>query len=148
MVGGQQLAVLCHNSLQQTVLALPGRDVVFVRGRITPQQLVTHRPSYVNALLIQSRGVVRARPCTECSRRGLSPFPECRQVAGHFGGACGNCKWRDHAARCHSPSPASSDDEDGDEDDMPPPAGPRRLPAPVQPRLLMSSGSSEDPIVL
>jgi Protein of unknown function (DUF3716) len=22
------------------------------------------------------------------------------RLAGHFGGACANCKWRDHAARC------------------------------------------------
>jgi hypothetical protein len=69
-------------------------------------------------------------------------------VAGHFGGAYGNCKWCDHAARCYSPSPVSSDDEDGDKDDMPPPVGPRRLPALVQPYLLMSSDLSKDPIVL
>jgi hypothetical protein len=31
MVGGQQLAALYHNQLQQTVLAMPGRDVDFVR---------------------------------------------------------------------------------------------------------------------
>ncbi|OJD25449.1 hypothetical protein ACJ73_03181 [Blastomyces percursus] len=29
----------------------------------------------------------------------LRPFPECRRLSGHFGGACGNCKWRDHAIR-------------------------------------------------
>jgi hypothetical protein len=83
-IGGQQMAPLCHNALQQTVLALPGRNVSFVRGRITPQQLMTHRPSYVNALLIQSRGVVSAQLCTECSRRGLSPFPDCVSLPATF----------------------------------------------------------------
>ncbi|OJD09454.1 hypothetical protein ACJ73_10300, partial [Blastomyces percursus] len=28
------------------------------------------------------------------------PLPECRRLPGHFGGAYGNCKWRDHASRC------------------------------------------------
>ncbi|KAF2228495.1 hypothetical protein EV356DRAFT_457712, partial [Viridothelium virens] len=39
---------------------------------------------------------------------GLRPFPECRQMPSHFGGACANCKWRDHGARCRFPRPPSS----------------------------------------
>lgn len=31
---------------------------------------------------------------------GLRAFPECKGLSGYLGGACGNCKWRDHAARC------------------------------------------------
>ena len=108
VVGGQQLAPACHNAAQRAVLALPGRDIAFVRGRITPVQLGSHRPSYVNAVLIQSRGRTRAVRCTECRRRGLTPFPECRRLRGHFGGCCANCKWRDHGARCRFV------DEDGD----------------------------------
>ena len=152
-IGGQELASLCHNNLQQTVLAMPGRDVAFVRGRITPQQVATQRPSYVNALLIQSRGVVQARPCSECSRRGLSPFPECAMVAGHFGGSCGNCKWRDHAARCH-PSPAPADEDDGNDSDevvIVRSSGPRRpaIDAPVRRGLLEAGdGSRGDPLVI
>jgi len=26
--------------------------------------------------------------------------PECCRLPGHFGGYCGNCKWRDHALKC------------------------------------------------
>jgi hypothetical protein len=89
------------------VLGLPGQDVEFVRGSITPAQVGTHRPSYINAILIQSRGVVQAPACDACSaaRPGFRPFPECRRVPGHFGGCCGNCKWRDHAARCSAKDP-------------------------------------------
>jgi hypothetical protein len=86
----------------RAVLALPGQDVVFVRGAITPNQVASHRPSYINAILIQNRGNVVLNPCTACqgSRPGLRPFPECRRLPEHFGGCCGNCKWRDHALKC------------------------------------------------
>jgi Protein of unknown function (DUF3716) len=102
VVGGQQMAAFVHSPQGRAVLALPGRDVVFVRGAITPKQVGSHRPSYINAILIQSRGNVVSSPCTGCQgpRHGPRPFPECRRLPGHFGGSCGNCKWRDHAARC------------------------------------------------
>ena len=51
-VGGQQLGAWVHSAQGLAVLALPGRDVPFVRGAITGQQVLTHRPSYINAILI------------------------------------------------------------------------------------------------
>ena len=110
LVGQQQLTPYVHSSQALRVLALPGQDVEFIRGCITPIQISTHRPSYLNAILIQSRGRTLGLPCLACrsERSGLRPFPECRRVAGHFGGACANCKWRDHASRC------SVRDEDDD----------------------------------
>jgi hypothetical protein len=51
-IGGNQLTALCYNALQQTVLAMPGRDIDFVQGSILLTQLMTHRPSYVNRSLI------------------------------------------------------------------------------------------------
>jgi hypothetical protein len=96
---------------------MPGRDVVFVRNAFTPGQLGTHRPSYVNALLIQRAGVLVPAGCNECQRRGLTPFPECRRIVGHFGSACGNCKWRDHAARCRVVEPDEGDSDGSGEDD-------------------------------
>jgi hypothetical protein len=101
-VGQQQLAPWVHSPQGQTVLRLPGRDVSYVRGTISAHQLLgMHRPSYVNAVLIQSRGMDHRRPCSACrGGAGFRPFPECRRLPGHFGGACGNCKWRDHASRC------------------------------------------------
>lgn len=102
IVGQQQLAFWVHSPQARAVLALMGRDVEFVRGSITPIQVGSHRPSYINAILIQSRGRALENPCSACrsARPGLRPFPSCRRVQGHFGGACANCKWRDHAARC------------------------------------------------
>jgi len=95
LVGGQQLASFCHNDLQRAVLALPGRDVRIVRGGITPNQVGSHRPSYINAILIQSRGDARVGndaciTCRTAPNRG--PFPFCCSLPGHFGGCCSNCK--------------------------------------------------------
>ena len=100
IVGRQQLALACHNAAQCAVLALLGRDIAFIQRRIIPAQLGSHRPSYVNTVLIQSWGRTCAVRCTECRRRGLTPFPKCRRLRSHFGGCCTNCKWRDHSARC------------------------------------------------
>ncbi|KAI1159087.1 hypothetical protein F5B18DRAFT_638134 [Nemania serpens] len=66
------------------------------------------------------------------SVNGLArPFPTCVRLPGHFGGCCGNCKWRDHAARCSvqdRPNNSSdnndnddNDDNDNDNNNNPPP---------------------------
>jgi Protein of unknown function (DUF3716) len=124
-ISGQQLAPLVHSQLVRAVLVLPGQPVSYRPGRITPEQVLMHRPSYIHALLIQSRGVMQVPACTRC-QRGRGPFPECRHVQGHFGGCCGNCKWPDAAARCVFPitinvdSDSDSqplDDDDDDDDD-------------------------------
>ena len=101
-VGQQQLAPFVHSPQARGVLALPGQDVEFVRNAITARQVGSHRPSYINGILIQSRGQPPLQACDACNRitPGLRPFPECRKINGHFGGACSNCKWRDHASRC------------------------------------------------
>ncbi|CAK7237538.1 hypothetical protein SCUCBS95973_009984, partial [Sporothrix curviconia] len=91
-VGGRQLATWCHNAVQNNLLDRPGQDVIIVRGKITPDQIRTHRPSYINALLTASRGRVQGiRPCSECVRKakqsvyGLpSPFIACIRVADAF----------------------------------------------------------------
>jgi Protein of unknown function (DUF3716) len=113
-VAGQQLAPLIHSRRGLAVLAMAGRDVQFVPGGITPEQVFfLQRPSYINAILIQSRGIVRNPPCDRCAVR-MYPFLECRRVPGHFGGCCGNCKWPDAAASCS----AKNDDDDDDDSDV------------------------------
>lgn len=100
--GQAYLTPYVHTDAGLRLLAQPGQPVPFIRGRISARQIQQHRPSYINALLIQSRGVRLARPCTHC-RRGHGrrlPFPDCRHVPGEFGGACANCKWPDRASRC------------------------------------------------
>jgi hypothetical protein len=103
---GDWLARACHNQLQWNLLnAHNGRDVPFVRENILETQLDSHRDSYINACLIQSRGHISNQPCTTCAARFTADplrtaFPECVRAPGHFGGACGNCKWLDHGRRC------------------------------------------------
>jgi hypothetical protein len=117
VVGGNQLAPLCHTAAQHRVLAMPGQNVLYVPGKITLDQVSTHRPSYINAILIQRAGILVPNGCNRCrSGAGFTPFPECRYIPGEFGNACGNCKWRDHAARCRHPGT----DDNGDDPDEPP----------------------------
>lgn len=107
-VAQQQLAPACHTNQQRTILAMPGQDVLFVPNAITPAQVAPHCPSYINAILIQRSGTVNAMTCRECVRREMRPFPNCTSIAGQFGNSRGNCKWRDHAARCRPPTPSPS----------------------------------------
>jgi hypothetical protein len=115
-VAGRQLRPYIKNPLQDAVLRLPGRAVTFLRGRVRPDQIMGMRDSYVNAFLIQSRGTATDPPCGACQDKMIldpdgyaNPFPTCVRLPGHFGGSCGNCKWRDHAARCsRGDNPGSS----------------------------------------
>ena len=161
LVGQQQLALFSHGRPTNAVLALTGQDVDFVLGAIQPQQIGQHRPSYINAILIQSRGQAASAACTQCrGGPGLRPFPKCRSVRGHFGGACANCKWRDHGLRCSLHRESPGDDESGDEGederrsrsprgDAGRTAGRRRLGGPrLGERGLLGAGTQQDPIVL
>lgn len=47
VVSGQQLAGYTHSPQGRRSLALRGPDVEFVRGSITPDQIGSHRPSYL-----------------------------------------------------------------------------------------------------
>ena len=102
LVGEQQLAQWVYSPQAQLILALPGENLTIVQGAIQPRQVLSGRPSYINAILIQSRGRTVGQECGCCAgRAGLRPFLQCRTAGPeHFDGACGNCKWRDHAARC------------------------------------------------
>ena len=97
--GGQELAGACHNQLQLAALSLPGRNVRYFAGAIRLDQIASQRQSYINGVLIQSRGSASPSPCAAC-RKNLHPFTECVQLLGHWGGCCGNCKWKDFGARC------------------------------------------------
>ena len=124
----------CHSPESRNLWALSGNILRFVQRRINVHQFLSHRPSYVNAILINTRGQPARSICSACAnpKIGLTPFPVCMTVRGHFQGACGNCKWRDHGARCflgdnprRSPS-KRSDDDDEDEDSPPPPSRKRK----------------------
>ena len=107
-----EIGQYCVNAKQRALWARPGGDIDAFRGKVDANK-VRVRPSYLNAVLIQSRGSagMTCDACTERPDRG--PFTDCRRVRGHFDGACGNCKWRDHAARCSVRAPDEQEDPVG-----------------------------------
>jgi hypothetical protein len=100
IIGAQQMASAVRSSTGRAILAEPGSDVPFVRGAISDRQFANERVSYVNAVLIQSRGFEAKEPCARCRTTGFRPFPTCRKHPAHFGGCCGNCKWPDFGKDC------------------------------------------------
>jgi hypothetical protein len=93
-VAYQKLISYVHNSQTREVLILSKQDVQFVRKRITFTQLDTHRFSYINDILIQSRDQSTSHLCDSCdrSRFELNLFSYCRHVMRHFDEVCDNCK--------------------------------------------------------
>lgn len=107
-----EIGEYCVNAKQRALWARPAGDIDAFRGRVEPNK-VRVRPSYLNAVLIQSRGSA-GMTCEACAvRPDRGPFTDCRRVRGHFDGACGNCKWRDHAARCTVRAPGEPEDPVG-----------------------------------
>lgn len=47
---GQQLAARCFSPQSRALLALPGQNVIAIAGGVSPQQIITGRPSYVRRL--------------------------------------------------------------------------------------------------
>jgi hypothetical protein len=100
-IAGRELDQFAYGSLSRQLLAVPGFDVIHTPGALHGQQLASQRASYINALLIQSRGYLLIQDCDHCMEMDVRrPFPFCVRMPGYFGGACGNCKWPDKAHRC------------------------------------------------
>ena len=94
MIANQEMVQWVHSPQGRAVFVLSGRIVPIVRGVIRPEQVSLYRPSYINGILIQSRGIVQDSPCTRCVQQ-LHFFTECRRVSEHFSGCCKNYKWSD-----------------------------------------------------
>ncbi|KAL4761543.1 uncharacterized protein BDW70DRAFT_159803 [Aspergillus foveolatus] len=84
-------------NVQRKVLRFPSYEFIVRVGALTVKQVRTARPSYVNAILIASRGV-KTRGL--CSRNTRSVFGEHVRIPGYWNGACAGCKWKDGGARC------------------------------------------------
>lgn len=86
----------------------PGRDIIFTRNTIQPRHIESCRQSYINAILIQSRGTAPRKACDQCldksatgrKKNTVKRFADCRVVKGHFDGCCANCKWSDAGSKC------------------------------------------------
>ncbi|KAL2016022.1 hypothetical protein VTK56DRAFT_4352 [Thermocarpiscus australiensis] len=95
---------LVHET-QRAIFRLPSRETIhFVQGWITARHIASLRPSYVNGLLIHSRGQDAAVSCIQCTERrakyALGPFLTCRVLPGAFHNSCSNCKWFDTTSSC------------------------------------------------
>jgi len=85
------------NNIQNELLELAGSDIA-ICGPFDVKKIKA-RPSYLNAILIQSRGIFQVPSCTHCSS-GKGKFTACHRIPGVFGGACASCKWSDWAQKC------------------------------------------------
>ncbi|KAK4040493.1 hypothetical protein C8A01DRAFT_15648 [Parachaetomium inaequale] len=95
---------LVHET-QRTIFRLPSREtILFVQGWITAKHIASQRPSYVNGLLIHSRGQDAAVSCVQCAEKrtknALGPFLSCRVLPGNYHNSCSNCKWFDNTSTC------------------------------------------------
>ncbi|GAB1313405.1 hypothetical protein MFIFM68171_03615 [Madurella fahalii] len=102
-------AALTEHSLvhetQRTIFRMPSCETIyFVQGWITARHIASQRPSYVNGLLIHSRGQDASDSCHQCIERrakhALGPFLTCRVLPGAFHNSCSNCKWFDNTSAC------------------------------------------------
>jgi hypothetical protein len=76
-----------------------GQLVVHVKPDVEYVSGDAKEPRLVAAWVIQAYGVDMDEPCTNCAE-GKGIFVDCRTLKGLADGACGNCKKRDHNARC------------------------------------------------
>jgi len=93
------------HEIQRTIFKLPSRELIeFVQGWITARHIASRRPSYINGLLIHSRGDDAPVSCQQCTERrakyALGPFLSCRVLPGYFHNSCSNCKWFDNTSLC------------------------------------------------
>jgi hypothetical protein len=95
---------LVHET-QREIFQLPSREIIyFVQGWITARHIASQRPSYINGLLIHSRGNDAPTSCAQCVERhdknALGPFLTCRILPGYYHNSCSNCKWFDNTSVC------------------------------------------------
>ncbi len=99
-VDQQQLALYAHFSQTMVILALLSDNILFVWNCTTSTQIRTHQLSYINAILIQSQGVLISVSCINCHKCSMTLFLKCHCTSKHFSECCSNCKWHDHTAHC------------------------------------------------
>ncbi|KAL6154144.1 hypothetical protein ACJBU6_07429 [Exserohilum turcicum] len=84
---------------------LSGYSPVVARTTLHARQILGGRPSYLKAFLVYSRGALNATFCDNCApvldgAKEFTAFAGCVSIHGEWGGACSNCIWQDHGARC------------------------------------------------
>jgi hypothetical protein len=118
---------LVHET-QRTIFRLPSREtILFVQGWITAKHIASLRPSYVNGLLIHSRGQDAAVSCVQCAEKrtknALGPFLSCRVLPGNYHNSCSNCKWFDNTSSCSLYTGPKPNRKRKAKEQLPPPPG-------------------------
>ncbi|KAH8883799.1 hypothetical protein GQ53DRAFT_752634 [Thozetella sp. PMI_491] len=95
---------LMHDT-QRHIFEMRSREIIyFVQGWITARHIASKRPSYVNGLLIHSRGQDASTSCAQCAdkraKNAIGPFLVCRVLPGKYHNSCSNCKWFDNTSVC------------------------------------------------
>lgn len=93
---------------QEYLRELGNGRLIWLRSRYNIEGLpeVLQHPRYIEALLIQSRGVANDGDCNNCEKLigfqkiGLGPFELCKSIPGNLNGCCGNCRWQDKSLEC------------------------------------------------
>jgi hypothetical protein len=116
---------LVHET-QRAIFRLPSREtILFVQGWITAKHIASQRPSYVNGLLIHSRGQDAPVSCLQCTEKraknALGPFLTCRVLPGSYHNSCSNCKWFDNTSTCSLYTGPKPNRKRKAKDQLPPP---------------------------
>ena len=119
---------LIHET-QRAILRLPSREtLLFVQGWITAKHIASQRPSYVNGLLVHSRGHDAPVSCVQCAEKraknALGPFLTCRVLPGSYHNSCSNCKWFDNTSTCSLYTGPKPNRKRKAKEDLPPPPVP------------------------
>jgi hypothetical protein len=98
------VGTICLHGTHMVLTILPmsaSHDVEIFENRVTEQQIRSALPAYVNALLLQFRGIINTIACNLCrTRENRGPLVQCVSLENEWNGCCANCKWRNHGARC------------------------------------------------
>ncbi|KAK4133238.1 hypothetical protein BT67DRAFT_60243 [Trichocladium antarcticum] len=125
---------LVHET-QKAIFRLHSRETIhFVQGWITARHIASQRPSYVNGLLIHSRGQDATVSCAQCTERrdkhALGPFLTCRVLPGSYHNSCSNCKWFDNTSACSLYTGPKPNRKRKAKEQLPPPPPPTPPPPP------------------
>ncbi|KAJ5205115.1 hypothetical protein N7472_001563 [Penicillium cf. griseofulvum] len=103
--GNAALRELCRTPEQREVWSWPSYEFLVKMKKdrtlvISADQIRSARPSYVNGLLIASRGVRFPGICHR-SRQGYLFGKSIVRLPGTWEGCCANCKWKEQTAQCN-----------------------------------------------
>ncbi|GJC83446.1 hypothetical protein ColLi_06284 [Colletotrichum liriopes] len=119
----QLLLALSINDEERNVINMPSRDIqVRITGNVNIQQFIAgiiRRQGYFLAILVQSRGRAAIACGNKCATTANPRFQGCFRIPTFQGGACAECVWQSHGARCthRGRNVDSSDDPDEGGDD-------------------------------